>query len=52
MHFATFDLASILMEDIKELLMRYKLVILVRIKYFIQVILVVDQRQQGFEHQF
>ena len=50
MHFATLDLAFILVEHIKEPLKGYK--VPVRYTYFIQVILVVDQRQLGFEHQF
>ena len=50
MHFATWELAFILVEHIKEPLKGYK--VPVRCKHFIQVILVVDQRQQRFEHQF
>ena len=50
MHFATWELAFILVEHIKEPLKGYK--VPVRYTYFMQVILVVDQRQQGFEHQF
>ena len=46
MHFATWELAFILVEHIKEPLKGYK--VPVRYKHFIQVILVVDQRQQGF----
>jgi hypothetical protein len=49
MHFATLELAFMLMEHIKEPLMGYK--VLMRYTYFIQVILLVDQRQRGFEHQ-